>query len=118
MAKQILLLAALIISAVFIAGCVQQSPNPDQNNTQPGTNSIAIKDFAFSPPEITIKKGETVVWKNEDSAPHTVVSDSGNEIDSPSLSNGQMYSHTFNTAGTYAYHCSIHPNMKARIIVE
>ena len=118
MVKQILLLTALIISTVLVAGCTQQSPNPSQNNSQSGAYNVAIKDFAFSPSEITIKKGKTVTWMNGDSAPHTVVSDSGSEINSPSLSNGQTYSHTFNSAGTYAYHCSIHPGMKARIIVE
>ena len=65
-----------------------------------------------------IKKGETVVWINRDSAPHTVTSDSGNEINSPQLSNEQVYSHLFSNTGTFNYYCSVHPSMKATIIVE
>lgn len=113
--KNYLLLTALIIAAVFVAGCTQQTPVTVSQN---GTNSVAIQNFAFSPASLTVKTGEAVVWTNEDSAAHTIVSDTGNEINSLSLSTGQSYSHTFSTAGTYAYHCSIHPSMKATITVE
>ena len=79
---------------------------------------IDITDFAFTPSIISIKKGDMIRWANKDSAPHTVTSDSGSELASATLSNGKTYSHTFNTAGTYSYHCDIHPSMKAKIIVE
>jgi len=67
---------------------------------------------------LTIKEGDTVVWTNMDSMSHTIKSDSGSELSSNSLSNGQTYSHTFNSVGTFNYHCSIHPSMKAKIIVQ
>ncbi|MEK6917789.1 MAG: plastocyanin/azurin family copper-binding protein [Nanoarchaeota archaeon] len=53
-----------------------------------------------------------------DSAPHTVTSDSGSELNSGTISNGGVYSHTFNTAGTYKYHCAFHTSMKATVIVQ
>lgn len=86
-------------------------------DTTPSTNSIEISGFAFNPSALTIKKGDRAVWTNKDPAPHTVISDSGNEISSNSLSKEETYSHTFASAGTFAYHCSIHPSMKATIIV-
>lgn len=81
-------------------------------------NNIELKGFAFSPNTLTISVGETVTWTNKDSASHTITSDSGNELGSSSMGNGQTYLHTFSTAGTYAYHCSIHSTMKGRIVVQ
>ena len=82
------------------------------------TYNVEIKNFAFSPSSLTIKKGDAVIWTNQDSVSHTIKSDSGSEISSQSLSNGGTYSHVFENAGTYNYHCTIHPSMKAKIIVE
>ncbi len=95
-----------------------------QNNQNSGDNqnaktyNINIQNFKFSPATLIIKKGEAIVWTNMDSVRHTVTSDSGNELDSSLLSTQQTYSHTFTKTGTYAYHCTPHPNMKATIIVE
>ncbi|MEI8060664.1 MAG: plastocyanin/azurin family copper-binding protein, partial [Ferruginibacter sp.] len=82
------------------------------------SNEILIQNFAFSPSTLTIKVGDSVTWKNQDSASHTIVSDSGSEISSSSLSNGGIYTHTFSIAGTYNYHCSIHPSMKGKVVVQ
>ena len=87
-----------------------------------GTNSeskdVEISGFSFSPSTLTISVGDSVIWTNMDSATHTITSDSGNELDSETFSNGNSYSHTFTTAGTYAYHCNIHTSMKGTIVVE
>ena len=113
-------IATIMILTIAISGCTQSSQTGGTSNggSQSGTYNVEIQNFAFNPSQITIKKGETVIWTNKDSTPHTVLSDSGNEINSGSLSNGQTYSHTFNQAGTFEYYCSIHPYMKAKIIVE
>ena len=97
------------------------SDNPTTITTEPGTPktyNLEIKNFAFSPSSLTIKKGDKIIWTNQDSVSHTVTSDSGNELDSKLLPKGETYSHAFNTAGTYDYHCTPHPYMKAKIIVE
>jgi len=78
--------------------------------------SVEIKNFAFDPETVTIKLGQTVTWTNQDSAAHTVVGDGG--IDSGDLSKGKSYSKTFDTEGTFDYHCSIHPQMKGQVIVQ
>ena len=80
------------------------------------TSNTDIVNMRFS--DVTIKTGDTVTWTNQDTEQHTVSSDSGNELNSPVMENGQTYSHTFTVAGTYTYHCSIHPSMKARVTVE
>jgi len=112
-------ITAIMVLIIAISGCTRSSQGGTSNvSSQSGTYNVEIQNFAFNPSEITIKKGETVIWTNKDSTSHTVKSDSGNEISSGSLSNGQTYSHTFNQVGTFDYHCSIHTSMKAKIIVE
>ena len=73
--------------------------------------------YSFTPASLTVKVGTTVVWTNTSDAPHTVTSDTGAFVTPSSLSQGQTYSFTFTTAGTFPYHCAIHPYMKATIVV-
>lgn len=119
---KILILPVLMIAVVLVSGCTSQvnvTTNTSTNTTTQGTtHQVTIQNFAFSPASLTINKGDTVVWTNKDSAPHTVTSQTGNELSSQTLSQGQTYSHTFNTAGTYDYYCTIHPYMKATITVQ
>ena len=116
--KKQILIAGFLVLVVLISGCTAQK----QVQTAPSGDStanadITIRGFAFNPNTLTVATGASVVWINGESAKHTVVSDAGIEINSDALSKGQAYSHTFNTAGTYNYHCSIHPSMKGAVIV-
>ncbi|MGD0765258.1 MAG: cupredoxin family copper-binding protein [Dehalococcoidia bacterium] len=95
---------------------------PQGTSTAAGTataqgTSVTISDYQFTPGAVTIKVGDTVTWTNDGPSTHTVTADDGS-FDSGNLSQGKTYSHTFNTAGTVDYHCSIHPNMKAQVIVQ
>lgn len=81
------------------------------------TVEVKIADFAFDPATITIKVGTTVKWTNMDSAAHTVTADD-NLWTSARLKQGETYTHTFDQAGTYPYHCSLHSNMQAIVIVQ
>jgi amicyanin len=123
MNTKFLLITILAIALISISGCTQygQSGGSQTGGNQSSNqtaNSIEIKNFAFSPSTLTIKTGETVTWTNDDSTTHTITSDTGSELGSGSISTGQTYSHTFNTAGTFDYHCSIHTSMKGKVIVE
>ncbi|MDD5193112.1 MAG: cupredoxin family copper-binding protein [Candidatus Nanoarchaeia archaeon] len=91
---------------------------PNTTTSTSKTYDVKIMNFEFSPSTLTIKKGDKVTWTNQDSVHHTILSDSGTEINSPSLSSGESYSKTFDNIGSYNYHCSIHPSMKGEIIVE
>jgi plastocyanin len=93
------------------------STNPSSTPSQTSKN-IEISGFAFNPSTLTVNVGDTVIWTNMDSISHTITSDSGNELSSSSFGNGQTYSHTFTTAGTFNYHCSIHVSMKGKVIVQ
>jgi plastocyanin len=81
------------------------------------TNRVTITNFSFSPAMITVSAGTTVTWTNQDEEPHTVV-DGADHIKSPVMGNqGSTYSHTFTTAGTFSYNCSIHPFMHGVVVV-
>jgi plastocyanin len=82
-----------------------------------GGAQVVMKGFAFDPATVTIKAGESVTWTNQDSAGHTVVADKG-EFQSSNLAQGATFTFKFGTAGTYAYHCSIHPSMTGTVVVQ
>jgi predicted lipoprotein with Yx(FWY)xxD motif len=82
------------------------------------TMQVTIQNFAFSPQTVTVAPGTTVTWTNKDNVDHTVTSDTGAWPDSGSLATNHTFSHTFAKAGTYAYHCALHPSMTARVIVS
>ena len=86
-------------------------------STGAGGAQVTIQGFAFAPASVTIKVGESVTWTNQDSPNHTVVADNG-EFTSDSLATGATFSFTFSKAGTYPYHCSIHPSMKGTVVVQ
>ncbi len=123
-------LVILILLAVLIYGCAQQTTPQKQTQTKDNANqpdftppsesysvAVEIKDFAFNPATITVQKGTTVTWIQKDSTRHTATSDEG-IFDSGLLSLDQSWSYTFNEAGTFKYHCTPHPNMKGTIVVE
>jgi plastocyanin len=83
--------------------------------------TVSIQDFFFDPDQLTVAPGTTVTWVNEGEAPHTVTSTDGKELDSATLQPGDTYSFTFkdDDAGeTYAYQCTIHPEMTASVTVS
>jgi plastocyanin len=82
------------------------------------TQAVTMAQYAFAPAAITVHVGDTVTWTNQDQAPHDVTTTSAPvALHSPTLSTGQSWTYTFSQAGTYAYICSIHPDMKAQVTV-
>lgn len=80
-----------------------------------GGNSVSIQNFSFNPASITVKAGDTVTWTNNDSTTHTVT---GSGFDSGPLASGATFSHKFDTAGSFDYHCSIHKTMTGTVVVQ
>lgn len=83
------------------------------------TNQITYKGFSVIEKTIKVKKGTTVTWTNQDNAKHDVtpVTETDEFKTSELFGNGETYSVTFNTVGSYAYYCSPHPYMKGTIEV-
>ena len=116
---KIKLLTILALAAIFSAACgTAAAPAPTQAPAASGSaTKINISGFKFDPATVTVKAGTTVTWTNQDSANHTVTADDGSWA-SENLANGATFSFTFAKAGTYAYHCAVHPSMKANVVVQ
>jgi plastocyanin len=78
---------------------------------------VSIHNFAFGPARLEVSRGTRLIWTNTDSDPHTVTSDKGLWA-SDALDTGNQFARVFKQAGTFPYHCSIHPFMHGTIIVK
>ena len=69
--------------------------------------AVKLVNTTFTPAQLTVKVGTTVVWTSEDNAPHTVTADDGS-FDSGNMKKGDSFKFTFTKAGTYPYYCAYH----------
>jgi plastocyanin len=81
-------------------------------------NQIGIDNFSFTPRVITVKRGTTVTWINNDDVPHVIVNVQGRFAGSKVMDTDARYSYKFTSAGAYDYFCSIHPTMTGKVVVE
>jgi plastocyanin len=115
-----LILPAVLFIFVLLTSCMNMNNPSNTNSTgtlSQGANEVYIQGMAFSPATLTITAGTTVTWINKDTINHTVTSDTPLFNSGIVTSNGS-FSYTFNNSGTFPYHCSIHPAMKASIVVN
>lgn len=121
MKKRYFLLTSVLVLSFILAACATPAASVatqaastavPATQAQATTAAISLVNFSFSPKELTIKKGTTITWTNEDSAVHTVTSDT-DVFASGNLAKGDKFSYTFTTAGTFPYHCIPH---KAKMV--
>jgi plastocyanin len=100
------------------------APTMRQTSTDPAAPSsgvdVSISEFAFNPPVITITAGTVVTWTNQQPLViHTTTSDLGSSDpwDSGILNQNDIFTKTFNTPGTYPYHCNVHATMHGTVVV-
>jgi plastocyanin len=79
--------------------------------------TVVIDNFAYSPATVTVQEGDSVTWRNDDGDSHTATADDGS-FDTGTLATGESGAVTFDTAGSFDYHCSIHPEMTGTVVVE
>ena len=79
------------------------------------THTVAIRGFAFEPADLTINAGDTVIWVNEDDAPHTAT---GGGFDTGALNKGEQRGFRFTSSGSINYRCTIHPAMRATLTIR
>ena len=139
--KKIIILAIILIISIFIiglslSGYTSEEPNSEETKTtveeifkpdviipikvsRPGCD---VEDICYIPPNIIVEKGKSVTWLNEDSSFHSVTSgfypEPSGLFDSGHLDPYQSYTLSFDEYGTYDYFCTLHPWMKAQVIVE
>lgn len=122
MRKQTLVRTGALMTCIALAvSCGDDGASPSANNaTDTGASMTAtevIKDVKFVNDEVKVKAGGQVVFDNQDTQPHTATADGGS-FDTDSIDSGTKKSVTFANAGTFTFHCSFHPFMKATVVVE
>jgi plastocyanin len=134
--KKLIPIAAIIIIVIVAAVVLTNKHSSDKNSnnvsstsnsanvqstpkqTNQSVNTITISNYSFNPADITVKKGTTLTWTNQDSVAHTITENDGKTgPHSQDIKQGQSYSFTYNTVGTFAYHCSVHPSMLGKVVV-
>ena len=109
---------ALRVTLLFTALASTPGLAEDPNNAGAGpVASVSMDHNTFIPSEITVVPGTTVTWVNKEDMPHTVVN-VNKGFRSKTLVKDAQFSFTFTAAGDYDYLCSIHPNMKGKVIVK
>ncbi len=124
--------ASFLVAIWFAAqnietGIAIQSPEPEISNlvimptkvSRPGCEET---DTCYIPSTITISKGQTVTWENQDAAFHSVTSgfyDNPSDLfDSGHMDPGEFYQITFDEQGSFDYFCTLHPWMYGQVIVQ
>ena len=79
--------------------------------------SVSIANFAFDPATVTVNVGDSVTWTNQDGTAHTATAGDGS-FDTGIIAGGGSATVTFETAGTFAYVCSIHQQMTGTVVVQ
>jgi plastocyanin len=84
----------------------------------PATHRVRIEGMQFNPPTLTVAPGDQVVWENADLVPHTATAADGSAFDSGAIAPGAAWRLAAPASGRFAYVCTLHPTMKATLIVQ
>jgi plastocyanin len=101
-----------------------EDPGTAPTTTPPGTKTVLVgPDFSFTPATLTINEGDTVNWVFRSTHTTTADTSSVEKWDSGTKTSGQEFSHTFDSAGVFAYHCNLHSvsggtGMNGTIVVQ
>jgi plastocyanin len=83
------------------------------------TTTVSTTVASFTWEAVTAKVGDVITWTNADAAPHRVATDDGScKMGGNIPGNGGKASLVFSKAGTYPFHCSVHPSMKGTITIN
>jgi plastocyanin len=125
MKKKLVWLASIVMAtaSLGILGCSKDSSNPNSSTSPPSStpppqsSTVVMMNIAFNPGTLTVSKGTSVTWQNNDGVTHTSTSDNG-VWDTGNIGGGSSKSVTFSNAGTFNYHCSLHAGMTGSIVVQ
>ena len=107
--REPLLRTLAVVAASMLVGSVAAAPV---------VHTVTIEGFEFHPPTVTVNRGDVVVWRNQDPVPHTATAkDAG--LDSREIPAGGSFRFTAAArAGRFEYVCTLHPTMKAVLVVN
>jgi plastocyanin len=116
--------SAFTMQSLSAAFCALLAPLPASLGSGPvqvrtgSAHVILISRFGYQPSALTIRAGEAVEWKNEGIVAHTATSVDGKTFDSGQIETGASWRVTLRSKGTFEYICTLHPNMKGRLVVR
>jgi plastocyanin len=105
--------ALMVLMILTVPGCTSDSTNPYGTNQTPSNippNTVVMASLSFTPSSLTIAKGTTITWRNDDAIVHTSTSDTTG-WDTGNVAAGASKTTVFNTSGTFKYHCTYHRAM-------
>jgi plastocyanin len=123
MRSALTLVAASLLLVAYSSGLEGASADTPiksvkQHKAAKKSHTVRIDRFLFEPPVLTVHVGEIVEWKNAGSVPHTATSTDGKTFDSGSIASGRSWRFKAVKKGTFNYVCTLHPNMKGKVIVQ
>jgi len=115
----------LALAVLGLTACSSNSSNPTSPSPSPGATAAVsivagariLTTTAFSPNPLNVSVGTTVTWMNNDTSTHDAAADNG-AFTTGNIAPGGSASVKMQTAGTFAYHCTIHPGMVATVTVQ
>ncbi len=120
--------ASLLACAALLGACggsadtspeaAESTPAPAGAAAAAGDVRVAMKGFEFVPENVTVERGQTITWVNEDTAQHDAVATEGDGPQSELFNQGESYSWTAEEAGEIPYVCTVHPGMDGTITVR
>ena len=102
-------MAALVSAAALASSCSARKASPQ-------VHQVAIRDMQFVPAELSVAKGDEIVWTNEDYFPHTATA--AGVFDSKTIESKHQWRYRAQQTGEIPYVCTLHPTMKARLVVR
>jgi plastocyanin len=115
LAKPLVVLLA-VLSLAVLGACAGRSSSGG-SGAGAGT-TVTMQDIQFAPKTLTVKVGQTVRWRNQDSVDHNVVATSGASFRSQAFGQGGTYAYTPTRSGTIKYVCTLHPGMSGTLVVQ
>jgi plastocyanin len=124
-AVSVVLMFAIACGGDYSSPSTSPSPTPSPTPTPGGPSSsvtipvgaLSLGNRAYAPDDLNVAVGTTVTWMNTDSVSHTSTSDV-TAWNSGVVAPGGQFSFAFQTAGTFPYHCTIHPGMVGTVVVR
>ena len=105
-------------SSTTAPGATTAGPAPCADSTAATTVQASVKDRTWTPATVTAKVGDVITWTNGDSVPHAVALDNGSCAMTGTIAGGASKSLAFSVAGSYPFHCTVHPSMKGTITIS
>jgi plastocyanin len=106
---------ATVAAAIGLIVCTVGPVAGDRRKSK--TYTVTIEGMRFQPERLTVARGDTIVWVNNDLVPHTATSEAGS-FDSQIIQPEKSWRLTATKEGEFAYICTFHPTMKAMLHVQ